>query len=212
MDGGTREFENPDAGIDQTRFQRKVGHEVESALIERRHEFQGYLTRRLGNRAAAEDVLQQFCIRVYSSNAPLKDSKRMVPWLYAVLRSTMIDHCRRETVRDRNERDFGVIQAIEDDAQKPDDQEGIGICGCMSGIISRMSHDFADVLSRVDLAGQRPTDVAAELGLTPNSVRVRLHRARQSLKVELFRNCGPCAENGCRNCTCKQDSPKRCLN
>lgn len=57
--------------------------------------------KRLGNRADAEDVLQEYCIRVLARKDQLRDIERMDAWLYAILRSTMNDHYRKTTRHSR---------------------------------------------------------------------------------------------------------------
>ncbi|MCA9470347.1 MAG: sigma-70 family RNA polymerase sigma factor, partial [Nitrospira sp.] len=60
-----------------------------------------------------------------------------------------------------------------------------------------------DILRRIDLDGKSRSTVADELGITPNLVKVRLHRARQALKrVLLISCCKSCHESGFMNCEC----------
>ena len=65
----------------------------------RQSRFKGNAT--LGNRADAEDVLQEYCIRVLARKDQLRDIERMDAWLYAILRSTMNDHYRKTTRHSR---------------------------------------------------------------------------------------------------------------
>ena len=50
---------------------------TETALIEGRRAFLGFLAKRLGNRADAEDVLQEFCLRVLARKDQLRNVERM---------------------------------------------------------------------------------------------------------------------------------------
>ncbi|HDZ72053.1 MAG TPA: hypothetical protein ENH55_04570, partial [Aurantimonas coralicida] len=68
---------------------------VAAALTDHRGEFLRYLLRRVGDRDTAEDVLQNFCLRVVSSNVDLRKSESVIAWLYTVLRSALTDHYRR---------------------------------------------------------------------------------------------------------------------
>ena len=67
---------------------------AETRLINLRPAFLSFLAKRLGNRAVAEDVLQEFCVRVLTHKDQLRDAGRMGAWLYAVLRSTLNDYFR----------------------------------------------------------------------------------------------------------------------
>jgi len=45
--------------------------------------------------------------------------------------------------------------------------------------------------------------VAKELGITPNNLKVRRHRARQQLRERLEEVCRTCAKHGCLDCSCE---------
>lgn len=179
---------------------------LEAALTEYRPEFLGFLTRRLGDRNTAEDVLQQFYLRVIGHGSGLRQTESMLAWLYTVLRTTLIDHCRRESTRRNRENDYAMMQSVAEDSSNEEPEPGIGACGCMPGVISTLKPEYADLLRRVDLNETAPREVADELGVSPNNLRVRLHRARQSLKQALLRKCGKCAEQGCLDCHCDRFS------
>jgi RNA polymerase sigma factor (sigma-70 family) len=83
---------------------------VVSALIQNRQAFMGYLVRRLNNHADAEDVLQAFSINVLTRADGLRaeSDEGLITWLYAVLRSTLIDHFRK---KGRSERVTAAFEA-----------------------------------------------------------------------------------------------------
>lgn len=62
-----------------------------------------YLVRRLNNRADAEDMLQAFSVNVLTQSDGLRaqTDEGLIAWLYAVLRSTLINHFRNESRRHR---------------------------------------------------------------------------------------------------------------
>jgi len=59
------------------------------------------------------------------------------------------------------------------------------------------------IRQRVDLEERSVSEVAHEVGVTPNNATVRLHRARQALKTRLEGTCGACAARGCLDCSCR---------
>jgi RNA polymerase sigma-70 factor (ECF subfamily) len=85
------------------------------------------------------------------------------------------------------------------------------ICRCGLALMSTLRASYAEVLRRVDLEGELIADVAATSGTSPNSIRVRLHRARSALRARLLEFCRLCAERGGRSCDCddRQTSPPR---
>jgi hypothetical protein len=52
------------------------------------------------------------------------------------------------------------------------------ICQCVHDLLPTINENYAALLRRVDLDGASIADVAAETGMSPNNVRLTLHRAR----------------------------------
>ncbi len=175
---------------------------VEAALIENHRDFLRFLVRRLGDADTAEDVLQQFYLRAVGKGSGLRQSESVVAWLYRVLRTTLVDHYRRETTRRRQEADYAQMEILFNEER--DAELESAICACFETLLPTLKAEYAEILQRVDLQGTSPGDVARDLGLTPNNMRVRLHRARQALKHSLLVSCGVCAVHGCLNCDCGQ--------
>jgi RNA polymerase sigma-70 factor (ECF subfamily) len=69
-------------------------------------------------------------------------------------------------------------------------------------LVPTLRAEYAEILRRVDLDEEPLSEVARQLGITPNNASVRLHRARRSLRRQLERSCGTCATHGCLDCRC----------
>ncbi len=190
---------------DADRALRPVQGTVEAALIENHRDFLRFLVRRVGDTDTAEDVLQQFYLRAVGKGSELQKSESVVAWLYRVLRTTLVDHYRRETTRRRQEADYAQMEILSNEGR--DAELESAICMCLEKLLPTLKADYAEILQRVDLRGAPPREVARDLGLAPNNVRVRLHRARQAMKHSLLVSCGVCAKHGCLDCDCGQ--PKR---
>ena len=78
------------------------------------------------------------------------------------------------------------------------------VCACLARLLPTLKPAYANVLNRIDLGGELPVAVAKQLGVTPNNLTVRLHRARQALRKSLEESCGICTKHGCLNCTCDE--------
>lgn len=186
--------DNRDApGIDQSG--------LETALSANRNAFLGFLIKRLGNRADAEDILQEFCIRVLARKDQLREADRMDAWLYAVLRSALNDHYRK-LGRSNRLKDAVLLESqsavIVDDPVAEMDV----ICKCVKGLISELRPADADLIRRIDIDDADRSTVAAELGVKTGTLNVRLHRARAALSDALLAHCGPCCRHGFDDCSC----------
>ena len=174
---------------------------LEATLSTNRHAFLGFLVKRLGNRSDAEDVLQEFCIRVLARKDQLREADRMDAWLYTVLRSTLNDHYRK-LGRSRRLKDAVALEAqsavVTDDPVEDMDM----VCKCVNGLVTELRPADADLIRRIDIDDDDRATVAADLGLKPGTLNVRLHRARAALGDALMAHCGPCCRHGFDDCAC----------
>jgi len=178
----------------------------ERALLDGRGAFMGFLVKRLGNRADAEDVLQDFCIRVLARKDQLRDVDRMDAWLYTILRSTLNDFYRKGTRRNR----LAAAAAREPEEWIADAPSQMArLCNCHGGLISDLRPADAELIRRIDFGEEDRESVASDLGLSRNALGVRLHRARIALRDALTHHCGACCQMDRDDCSCP---PEGCEN
>lgn len=175
------------------------GAQVVNVLVENHRAFLRYLERKTGDRALAEDILQEAFTKVVANpeRAPAPDA--VVPWFYRTLRNATIDQFRRRGARDRALAAFSL--ELESHEEVPPDMRA-EICECVSRLASTLRPDYAAILKAVDVGGQPLKEFAQEHGLTPSNAGVRVFRAREALRKRVSESCGTCAEHGCMNCTC----------
>mgnify|MGYP003630709307 CR=1 FL=1 len=174
---------------------------IDRALLVGRSAFLGFLVKRLGNQADAEDVLQEFCIRVLARKDQLRDADRMDAWLYSVLRSALNDHFRLSGRRKRLGDAFAV--EMQTSERTPDTEEAMAkMCGCVNGLVPELRQTDSDLIRRVDIDEEDRASVAKSLGLKPGALAVRLHRARGALGELLLKHCGVCCQGGFEDCSC----------
>ena len=171
----------------------------EQALLDGRGAFMGFLVKRLGNRADAEDILQDFSLRVLTRKEQLRDVERMDAWLYTILRSTLNDHYRKGSRRSR----LAAAAAREPEEWVADAPAQMAqLCTCHGGLISDLRPADAELIRRIDFGEEDRETVAADLGLSRNALGVRLHRARTSLRDVLTKHCGACCRDDRDDCSC----------
>jgi RNA polymerase sigma-70 factor (ECF subfamily) len=176
-----------------------------ATLVENQRAFLRFLERRVGDRAAAEDLLQDAFARAVGSIEDLRDQESAVAWFYRVLRNAVTDHYRRAGSSKRALEAF----ARELDAVVPASEVHDEVCACIGRLASMLKPEYAEVLQEVEVGGRPLTQYAASRGISANNAAVRVHRARQALRKQLVAACGVCAEHGCVDCRCRDD---RCDN
>jgi RNA polymerase sigma factor (sigma-70 family) len=70
-------------------------------LLENHRAFLRYLERKIGNREAAEDILQDAFAKVVAHPERAPDDDAIVPWFYRTLRNAAVDQFRRRGAADR---------------------------------------------------------------------------------------------------------------
>lgn len=99
----------------------------------------------------------------------------------------------KSRVRDRFE---------EDPAESPSPSEAPVLCACSKRLLPGVPEAYRGPLGRIDLQGEESDQLAKELGLTPNRLTVRLHRARRHPARGALQVLQACSQHGCLNCSC----------
>lgn len=177
---------------------RPIDPDVVDALVDNYRRFLSFLERRAGSRASAEEILQSAYGRAIEKGVPADESEGAVPWFLAVLRNAVTDHHRRRAAEAR------ATESIVGDGipEIADPELRAEVCECFRRLLPTLRADYATILEQVDLEERSVSEVASELGITPNNASVRLHRARGALRRQLERSCGVCATHGCLECSC----------
>src|SRR5215831_1759518 len=163
---------------------------IEEAVIislrEGHREFLRFVSRRTQNIDEAEDILQDFYLKAIRSARTIKDPGALKGWLAQVLRRTLVDYYRRSSVRkaalQRLEVSEGSAMRIDYDADR-------AVCNCLYRILPAMPAEYSQLIWQVDLLGQPRSRVAKRLGISPNNLGVKLHRARRAPRGARMRSC-----------------------
>lgn len=169
------------------------------ALVDNHRAFLAFLERRVGDRATAEDLLQEAFARSLDKVEDVRSDESVQAWFYRVLRNAVIDHHRRSGAAA-----CGAEALAAELAGRVEPPPGIAreICSCLGRVADALPPAYAEAIRRVDLQGMAVREWAAAAGITPNNAAVRLHRARAALRRELVASCGTCATHGCLDCGC----------
>jgi RNA polymerase sigma factor (sigma-70 family) len=169
-------------------------------LLENHRAFLGFLERRVGDRALAEDILQDAFIKVVNRPEMAPTDEGVVRWFYRTLRNATIDRFRRQGVANSALEAFAREMETRD---QPDADVEAEICACVGRLATTLKPEYAEALQAIEMDGVAVKDFAEKHGLSANNAGVRVHRAREALKRRVAESCGTCAEHGCRNCNCQ---------
>jgi RNA polymerase sigma-70 factor (ECF subfamily) len=178
-----------------------LGPEVVTALVKNHRDFLAFLQKRVGDRALAEDILQEAFVRGLHKLETLENDESATAWFYRILRNAVIDHHRRRTSADKK---LEAFAAELERHVEPGGEVRDAVCSCVGELTSTLKPEYAEALRRVEVDGVAVKEYATEAGITSNNAAVRVFRAREALRKQVTRSCGTCAEHGCLDCTCEK--------
>ena len=170
--------------------------EVAKVLVASHREFLAFVERRVGDRALAEEIVQDALVKSLDHTDEIRESA--IGWFYRVLRNAIIDRARRAaTQRSRLDALATELETTREDAEL----QGV-VCRCVGVLADTLKPEYADALRRIDVEGTPVKDYADQAGISASNAGVRVFRAREALRKQVARACGTCATHGCLDCTC----------
>ena len=150
-----------------------------ATLFERHHaRLYRYCLRMTGNRAAAEDLVQDVFMKMLKYKATFKDDSEFVPWMFGIGRNACLAHLKRAASDHFADADVDNAPADEtaDDARR-DGQEEL-----VRRALLRLPADRREllVLSRYEYKSY--DEIAKTLECSVGAVKVRVHRAMKQLR------------------------------
>lgn len=172
---------------------------VVNRLLSQRAQFLGFLEKRVGSRALAEDILQEAFVKGLGKLEDLKSEESAVAWFYRILRNAVIDQARRGAVVNRALASYATEL---DEKQEPSGETERAVCACVAGLAETLKPEYSAALKRIEVDGVTVKDYADEIGTSSGNAAVRVFRAREALRKQVTKTCGACATHGCIDCTC----------
>ena len=148
-----------------------------------------YLERLVGNRATADDLLQDTLLKIARALPGFEGRSSVKNWAFTIATRVATDHFRRPHSR---------AQMVEIDETGPNhvldaeiDQRLVidEMSGCVREVIDSLPEDYRTALVLHDLEGQTAATVAEIAGCSLATAKIRIHRARRRLKQALNEEC-----------------------
>ncbi|GLZ38686.1 sigma-70 family RNA polymerase sigma factor [Actinokineospora sp. NBRC 105648] len=167
-------------------FARARATSRDEALVRSLYEEHGkallaYAVRLTGDRAAAEDVVQETLVRAWRHADALLDKEGSVrAWLFTVARNLIVDKVRAKAARPTEVAESPTtVPVSRDHSQRVVDSMSV------LAAIEGLSEDHRRVLLEIYFRDRSVAEAAAELGIAPGTVKSRSHYALQALRVAM---------------------------
>ena len=150
-----------------------------AALVERHYDYVYRVAYRLaGNRADAEDIAQEVCVRLGRAIRGFKGAGRFTTWLYALTLNAVRDMARKGAREARKAKEYGAQALIEGEvAEEPDDA-----AARLWAAVRQLPDKQRDAVTLVYGEGLSHADAADVMGLAEPTVSWHVHEAKKRLK------------------------------
>ncbi len=154
---------------------------LQTAWHSHEKELRNYLAHRLGERHAAEDLLQDIFVKAIRQGADFCHLENSRAWLFQVARNALVDYLRLR--RDGIE--------IPEDIPEPESHlEPVdALSECVGRVLLELSAEDRNIIQQCDLDGVRQQVYADTHGLSLSAAKSRLLRARQRMREVMTTNC-----------------------
>ena len=160
-----------------------------------------YLTRLVGQ-ADAEDLTQDVLIKVSNGLHRFRGDSGLATWIYRIATNTAIDKLRGSSAQATQGKEHGTAATESDPdtelelgsaaASAPSVEAGV-IRGemnrCVREFVDRLPENYRTVMVLSELEGFSNAEIGEIMGLSLDTVKIRLHRAREKLRRDLSTGC-----------------------
>lgn len=131
----------------------------------------------LGQRTAAEDVVQDALIRIWRGLPTFRGDASLSTWIYAITRNRCLTALTRGTQRDVSLDDPGVREAAEaiPDTPRPAGEQSL------LPLVDRLPPHYRQAVRLFYMEEKSYDEMARLLDLPMGTVKIRLHRGRKAL-------------------------------
>ncbi|MGZ4124338.1 MAG: RNA polymerase sigma factor [Actinomycetota bacterium] len=131
-----------------------------------------YFLRVVGNRQDAEELAQETFVRACSAAVRFRGDSSVTTWLFGIARRVLLEAARAGLFG----RETELPEREDPHRDRSDERIDLERALASLGVADR------EALVMVDVLGFEPIEVAGMMGVTPETFRVRLHRARGRLR------------------------------
>ena len=163
-------------------------HQLYAQLVERYQNFVFTIALRYTPvREDAEEIAQDVFVKAYRALSDFRGDSKFSTWLYSIVNSTSITFLRKKKLEVHSLDNEHVFEAADNITSGPHvmSMEQKSKVEMVTKAIELLSPDDAKIITLFYKAEQSLEEIARILNMEANTVKVKLHRARQRLKEKM---------------------------
>ncbi|MFM9909978.1 MAG: RNA polymerase sigma factor [Chitinophagaceae bacterium] len=157
-------------------------------LVNRYQNFVFTITLRYAHqREDAEEIAQDVFIKAYRNLANFRGDSKFSTWLYTIVNTTCLTFLRKRKLEIHSLDNEKVLEAADtiDSGFRANQIEQKSKFQMLNNAIQLLNADDANLITLFYKAEQSLDEIGKILGIEPNTVKVKLHRARAKLKEKM---------------------------
>ncbi|MDR7869102.1 MAG: RNA polymerase sigma factor [Sporomusaceae bacterium] len=170
---------------------------------------------RLAGENEADDLTQETFIRVNQGLDTFKGQSSISTWIYQIATNIAADRLRSRVFKQAASTVYGPehdqTRSSACASPPPSTEDQLvrkEMNQCIQSYVGFLPGNYRTVLILSEMEGLRNSEIAAILGLSLSTVKIRLHRAREKLRQELAANC-IFYRTDCNQLACEPKGPVR---
>ena len=154
---------------------------------------QRYLTRMVGE-TEAEDLTQEVFVKIGQGLKSFRGLSSLSTWIYKIATNTALDKLRSSSFKNRPTMPESELEDLDTwtGEKKPSAEKQTikkEMNKCIRDFIEKLPENYRSVMVLSEVEGQKGKEIAEILGISLDTVKIRLHRAKTKLKKELQNHC-----------------------
>ncbi|MEK7449521.1 MAG: sigma-70 family RNA polymerase sigma factor [Planctomycetota bacterium] len=157
-----------------------------------------YLTRLVGE-YYAEDLTQDVFVKINRARKDFRGKSKLAPWIYRIATNTALDKMRSPSFRKTVQKSCNdIVGENEEHNHILTDKKTLSaeqhlirkeMNHCIRDFVEKLPNDYRTIVVLSELEGLKNNQIAEILKINLDTVKIRLHRAREKLKQELESHC-----------------------
>lgn len=153
------------------------------AWKELRSELVRFVRSRVGDGAAADDIVHDVLLRAWRELQGPEPPVHLRGWLFRATRNAIVDHYRsRRPTEDLPEEVGSASRVVESEAERE-------LAGCLAPLLDGLPSPYRLALSLSEVEGLPQREIARREGLSLSGAKSRVQRARGMLREALLKCC-----------------------
>ena len=174
-----------------------MAHDTELLWRELRDRLRAFIARRVENPADVEDLLQEVFLRIHQHLSTVRDTGRLIPWIFQLARNVITDYyraaSRRHEIPGRSLRDSKLdTEEWESAPSLHSDEDTVhryDLAPCLTPLIDRLPEHYREAVLLVEVEGLPQRELSERFAVSLSGAKSRVQRGRDKLKDLLLRCC-----------------------